>query len=73
MKPETCRRLASPVSVDRNSDLPCNRVLLHIILNRLRQYSESRQGTRQGCSVSRTEFNLYAERIMRTVWRGWWI
>jgi len=25
------------------------------------------QGTRQGCSVSPTEFNLYAERIMRTV------
>ena len=25
------------------------------------------QGTRQGCNVSPTEFNLYAERIMRTV------
>jgi len=25
------------------------------------------QGTTQGCNVSQTEFNLYAERIMRTV------
>jgi len=25
------------------------------------------QGTRQGCNISPTEFNLYAERIMRTV------
>jgi len=24
------------------------------------------QGTRQGCNISLTEFNLYAERIMRT-------
>ena len=25
------------------------------------------QGTRQGCNISPTEFNLYAEHIMRTV------
>ena len=25
------------------------------------------QGTRQGCNISATEFNLYAKRIMRTV------
>ena len=29
------------------------------------------QGTRQGCNVSPTEFNLYAERIMRTVAHNW--
>ena len=33
----------------------------------LTAWHPTEQGTRQGCNVSPTEFNLYAERIMRTV------